>query len=165
MRRHESYLARNEPDVEHPVVFHLHGHVEFSESLVVTEDDYLDFMVNVQRKTSRAEDAVLPPKVEAALADTSLLFLGYGLRDWNLRVLLRALVAHAESTGRRTSVSVQLSPSEEVVSPARRDKALEVLTRYFGALSLSVYWGSAEEFIRDLQEAQTEYGQEHDDGD
>ena len=36
-----------DPTPANPVVFHLHGHYETEESLVLTEDDYLNFLVNV----------------------------------------------------------------------------------------------------------------------
>jgi hypothetical protein len=35
------------PTPANPVVFHLHGHIGLPESLVLTEDDYLDFLVAV----------------------------------------------------------------------------------------------------------------------
>src|SRR5690348_7977575 len=35
------------PTPANPIVFHLHGHLEVPESIVLTEDDYLDFLVAV----------------------------------------------------------------------------------------------------------------------
>jgi len=62
------------PTVANPVVFHLHGHNEAPESLVLTEDDYLDFLVNISR-----DQDLLPPRIQEALSGASLLFVGYGL--------------------------------------------------------------------------------------
>ena len=40
-----------EPTVANPVVFHLHGHMDTPESMLVTEDDYLDYVaVSRERK-------------------------------------------------------------------------------------------------------------------
>ena len=69
---------------------HLHGTLDVPESIVLTEDDYLDFLVAV----SRRED-VLPPQIQGALASTSLLFLGYKLADANFRVLHRGLISRS----------------------------------------------------------------------
>lgn len=35
-----------EPTVDEPLVFHLYGHYATKQSLVLTEDDYLDFLIN-----------------------------------------------------------------------------------------------------------------------
>lgn len=126
------------PNAANPVVFHLHGHTR-PESLVLTEDDYLDFL------SSMISDAnLLPPPVRAALARSSLLFVGYRLADWNFRVLLQRLRPSQGST----SVAVLTPPpgnSEEL-----REKAKTYLGKYFGAMRMSVYWGTAREFSRDL---------------
>ena len=56
------------PEPMKPVVFHLHGWLGIPESLVLTEDDYLDFLVAV----SRDERSLLSHEVH--LASTSSLF-------------------------------------------------------------------------------------------
>lgn len=126
------------PSRANPVVFHLHGHLEVPESLVLTEDDYLDFLVAVSR-----DDELLPHQVQRALAGTSLLFVGYRLSDWDFRVIHRGLVMAGEQSLRRLSVTVQLPRAE----PAR-----DYLDKYFGAMKVRVYWGSATEFMRELRE-------------
>jgi len=93
-----------EPTTANPLVFHLHGHDEVPESLVFTEDDYLDFLV----KISRDQD-LLPPRIHQALAET-LLFIGYSLADWSFRVISRGLVRSVTGSRRRISVTVQLPP-------------------------------------------------------
>src|SRR5207244_2407344 len=68
-----------------PVVFHFHGHSE-PESLVLTEDDYVWFLAQMIKRRD-----LLPEPISTALRDWSLLFIGYGMGDWNLRVWLRLL--------------------------------------------------------------------------
>ena len=128
------------PTVDEPVVYHLHGTLDLPESIVLTEDDYLDFLVSV----SRRED-VLPARIQGALASTSLLFLGYKLADSNFRVLHRGLVATSPPGLRRLSVAVQLPPVDS-------DTARAYLARYFTAMSVIVYWGDAGEFASTLLE-------------
>ncbi|HEX2062539.1 MAG TPA: SIR2 family protein [Thermoanaerobaculia bacterium] len=130
-----------EPTVEQPLVFHLHGMLNRPESLVLTEDDYIDFLVNI------ADTQVIPPRVREALADTMLLFIGYRLADWNFRVLYRGLVEKVDPSGRRQNLMVQLRPAD-VPSP---DAAQTYLERYFDAMSVRVFWGDARAFVQELR--------------
>jgi SIR2-like domain len=127
-----------EPTPAQPVVFHLHGCLELPESLVLSEDDYLDFLVSVSR-----DDGLLPHQIKRALAGTSLLFIGYALADWDFRVIHRGLVMAAEQSLRRLSITVQLRPSAE---------AEDYLDKYFSAMSLRVYWGTAQAFMAELHQ-------------
>src|ERR1043165_2394362 len=66
------------------MIYKMHGTVRRSEeawdSFVITEEDYITFL-------SRINNAV-PAAVLRYFSTRQFLFLGYGLRDWNLRVLL-----------------------------------------------------------------------------
>lgn len=136
-----------EPSPEEPVVFHLHGHDEFAESLVLTEDDYLDFLVSISR-----DDELLPHQVRRCLAGTSLLFVGYSLADWSFRVLFRGLVASVEQSLRRISVTVQLPPASVKDVPGSRESEIQsYLSEYFGQIEIRVYWGTAQEFMTELR--------------
>ena len=126
------------PTPANPIVFHLHGHTGVPESLVLTEDDYVDFLVAISR-----DWRLIPHQIQKALADTSLLFLGYQLADWNFRVLHRGLVMAGEQARRRLSVTVQLR---------RSDAAQAYLNKYFGSMSVRVYWGTAADFIAELSD-------------
>jgi SIR2-like domain len=132
------------PTPANPVVFHLHGHNEVPESLVLTEDDYLDFLVNI----SRQQD-LLPPRIQEALTGASLLFIGYRLADWDFRVLFRGLVTSTEGSLRRISVAVQLPPEAQEHEGLA---AQSYLTDYFEEIKVRVYWGTAQEFVSELRE-------------
>jgi hypothetical protein len=73
-----------------PVILKIHGAVDRADpegdSYVITEDHYIDFM------TRHAElSGMLPVTLAAKLRQSHFLFLGYGLRDWNLRVILQRM--------------------------------------------------------------------------
>ena len=147
LRKYPSVLEGKEgfsPSVANPVVFHLHGHDEVVESLVLTEDDYLDFLVNASRNMQK----VLPPRIQEAISN-SLLFIGYKLRDINFRVLFRGLVQSMEVGQRSLSVAVQISPPDDNVGDP--DAAREYLNKYFGSSNIQIFWGTAEEFTRELR--------------
>ncbi len=132
------------PSEERPIVFHLHGHTGNLYSMVLTEDDYLDFLINVA-----ADRDSLPSRVVQAFTDTSLLFLGYRLADANFRVVFRSLVGYLQSNFSKAHVSVQLEP--EGLSEEQMEKALDYLDSYFKELKVRVYWGACQEFAADLR--------------
>ena len=75
---------------ERPIILKLHGQVDRSperewESFVVTEDDYIDYLA----ATDLAN--LVPVTLAAKLRRSHFLFLGYGLREWNLRVILNRI--------------------------------------------------------------------------
>jgi Integrase core domain/SIR2-like domain len=94
-----------EPTVANPLVFHLHGCYQVPESLVLTEDDYLDFLVGITK-----DQQLIPPKIQQAFTGTSLLFLGYRITDWDLRILFRGIVEYMKKSIARVHISVQLVP-------------------------------------------------------
>jgi hypothetical protein len=125
------------PSVANPLVFHLHGHAGVVESLVVTEDDYLEFLGNISQ-----DKKLIPSRVAQSLAATSLLFIGYQLADWNFRVILRGLA-------RRGYTNYAVMPPPGGPDEAK-EKMLKFLTRYYGNLNIRMYWGTAKEFLSEL---------------
>ena len=137
------------PSVSNPVVYHLHGIIENAESLVLTEDDYLDFLV----KLSKNEDTILPLPIKQALSGSSLLFIGYKLEDWDFKVLFRGLVVNGERSLRRISVTVQLPPVQEGLRKYQDD--------YFNRMDIKVYWGTAKEFVKELKDKWREFSNDN----
>jgi hypothetical protein len=78
----------SETGSQRPIVYHLYGDLVALDSLVLTETDLLEFLVNVVRGAPP-----LPAYIAGQLADPqmSFLFLGFGFQRWYTRVLLHAL--------------------------------------------------------------------------
>ena len=132
------------PGPQTPVVYHLHGHRSVLDSLVLTEDDYLDFLVNMSR------DDILPPRIQEAITGSSVMFIGYSLADINFRVLFRGLLGNLEAALGKMSVAVQL-PYDD--ANPNKQKAEDYVTQYFGKMrgtELRVYWGTARSFAGEL---------------
>jgi hypothetical protein len=142
-----------EPTANEPVVFHLHGHNEVPESLVLAEGDYLDFLVNVSREQER-----IPARIQRAMASSSLLFIGYSLADWSFRVIFRGILQTTEASLRRISVTVQLPPGE--AESLEQQKKQAYLDDYFQSKQMRVYWGTAREFAADLRANWERYANE-----
>jgi hypothetical protein len=149
VKDHESVFddATFTPNYGNPVVFHFHGHLGISESLVLTEDDYLDFLVNISR-----DQLMLPARVQRALTGASLLFIGYRIADWNFRVLFRSLVGYLENSITRGHVSVQIFPLGDEASDDKKARAWDYLDKYFKKLQTRVYWGTSREFMTELRD-------------
>jgi hypothetical protein len=134
-----------QPSPEQPLIFHLFGHMDNLDTLVLTEDDYFDFLINISVNKDR-----IPIVVRHALTDTGLLFLGFHLQDWDFRVLYRTLM-NQEGRSRRkryAHVAAQINPSEDrTLDPNRARSYLET---YFEGADINVFWGSAEDFMEGL---------------
>lgn len=134
------------PDEKRPLVYCLFGQFDDIDSMVVTEDDYFDYLIGV---TSNKD--LIPGVVRRALSDTALLFLGFQLDDWNFRVLYRSIMSQQGGNRRKkySHIAAQIDPEEDrTLEP---DRARAYLEKYFGDADISIYWGSAGDFIKDLQ--------------
>jgi hypothetical protein len=72
--------------------------------LVITEEDYIEFLAFVGSN--------IPPLVKELITDSTLLFLGYGLEDWNFRAIFKGVVETLPRREQRKSFAIQRSPSE-----------------------------------------------------
>ena len=72
-----------------PVIYHLFGHADEPESLVLSENDVLDFLKAVISGSSPMPNSLLRVLKSK---EQSFLFLGFGVRRWDLRMLLKILL-------------------------------------------------------------------------
>ena len=139
---------RVEPSIKNPLVYHLYGRLDRPETLVLTENDYFDWMTAwvAARKS-------IPPSVQRALTASSLLFLGYSLDDWDFRVIFQGIKSFGSGRSNMLSqnqhVGVQLSPQSQTIEP---EAAQEYLESYFGEDKITIYWGDTRQFLDDLRE-------------
>jgi hypothetical protein len=140
--RQSQFDTGYQPDPSNPVVFHLHGHLTDPYSMVLTEDDYFDFLVNVA-----ADSKIVPQPIQQAITQSSLLFIGYRLADWNFRVLLRSLTRFMEQGTKRRHFAVMRPPA---ATEGNEQKALDYWTAYYDKLDIQVCWTTANEFLSEL---------------
>ncbi|NTW01461.1 MAG: CHAT domain-containing protein [Oscillochloris sp.] len=140
----------SEVTANRPLVYHLFGQLTDPESLVLTEDDYFSYLMSLSRNRN-----LVPKIVRGRLTETSLLFLGFRLDEWSFRVLFHSVMNREVQNRRRrnTHVAVQIDLDEH--QAAKPDQARRYLERYFGDADISIYWGSAEDFLRELAERNT----------
>ncbi len=146
------YSLEPPASAENPVVVHLFGTDNDLLSMVLTEDDYLDYLATI----SRDHEYLLPTDVNEKLASSTLLFLGYRLEDMDLKVILRGLLTHLdlEKWG-MPHVAVQLEGT--VANQAEQKEVVRFFQKYFSDSKIDVYWGSTQQFVADLYARWQEY--------
>ena len=70
----------------------MHGNFDRADKtydwFLITEEHYVDFL-------GRPETVQVPQMLATLMKKKNFLFLGYGLKDWNVRVMLRKLAHNA----------------------------------------------------------------------
>ncbi len=131
-----------EPTPEEPLVYHLYGLDQHPESLVLTEDDHLDFLANISKDTG-----AIHPRVRRALTESSLVLLGYSLADWDFKVLFRGVIKPRPQSLWKTSVAIQLEENA---------MEREYVKKYLRQVKFEVVWNDAPGFIQELYQNYTE---------
>ncbi len=147
-----------QPDETQPLVYHLFGGFQDLESLVLTEDDYFNYLINVSSRLEKASSGSNDPKALSFAALNraliqALLFLGFQIEDWNLRVMFRyimSLPGGFRKKKRKASVAAQIDLEEgNVLEP---EHARQYVEDYFQIADINIYWGKTEDFIQELQQ-------------
>jgi hypothetical protein len=135
-----------------PVVLHLFGTDADLLSMVVTEDDHLDYMARI----SHDHEFFLPVSVNERLASTTLLFLGYRMEDLDLKIIMRGLLTHLDlQRWNMLHVAVQLESSQR--DEAKEKEVIDYFQKYFSDARIDIYWGNTLQFMSDLSARWREY--------
>ena len=138
------------PSVQQPLIFHVFGNLEQPESLVLTEDDYFDFLTAVTR-AEFLKKLGIPGSVSSAFAASGWLLLGFQPDDWDFRVLLRGILKQPGNRQGEQSVrvAVQINPSEGVqIDPDRATRYIDTFFQTQG--KMTTFWGTPEAFMAQL---------------
>lgn len=96
-----------DPTEMRPLLFKMHGDLNQRESIVITDEDYITF---VQRMSDKDALHPVPQTVRYRMQKWPTLFVGYSLRDYNLRLLFRTLRWRVDTANFPTSFAVDRSP-------------------------------------------------------
>lgn len=108
-----------------PILLKLHGDLDVPESIVITEEDYLVF---IQRMADEHMHPI-PANIRARMQGWPVLFIGYSLKDFNLRLLLRSL-RWGNDTVYPLSYSVDPKPDNLIVAVQQRSGAQSITFLY-----------------------------------
>lgn len=130
-------LDRNR-NLTRTAILKLHGAVDrLSEpgtqrdSFVITEDHYIDYL------TRSDISNLVPVTLSEKLRSSSFLFLGYSLRDWNLRVILYRIWLEQQQKEDYRSWAIQMDPEE-----------LE--TRFWDERDVTIFNARLEDYIAEM---------------
>jgi hypothetical protein len=87
-----------------------------------------------------------------------MMFIGYSLSDWNLRIIMRNIAEGIKSAA-TSHCSIQVTPTG--IKPEDENKVKEYLKSYFETIqkvNLRIFWGSAIDFCQALSEKQGTIG-------
>lgn len=137
----------HKPNVANPLVFHLYGVAQSQQSLVLSEDDYFQFLINVSKDAD-----LIPTIVQRAITGSSLLLLGFRLDDWDFRVLFHFLAGYLKASQGKTHVAVQISPLSTDAPDQVKERAQAFFDKYFESKSpdIRVSWDTTADFVSKL---------------
>jgi len=98
---------RDESTPDKPFVFKLHGDIETPESIVLTDEDYIQFVL---RMGDKGNFHPVPETFRYLLKRWPTLFVGYSLLDYNLRLLFKTLRWKLDPAAFPPTYSVDPSP-------------------------------------------------------
>lgn len=134
-----------DPNPDRPLVYHLFGRLAEPKSVVLTEDNYFDYLLGVSRNND-----LIPAYVRNALRNNSLLFIGFRMDEWRFRILFRSIVdKKTELMNEYVHMAAQIEPEEgRIIDPEGARRYLEEYFKHVASINL--YWGTAEEFVKEL---------------
>jgi hypothetical protein len=123
-----------------PVILKLHGTVDRDnidgDGFVVTEDHFVDYLSGADLSS------LLPVTLAARLRKSHFLFVGYRLRDWNVRAILRRIWGERQLSYNSWAIQPAAEPLERELwrvrdvelLDTRLDEYLSVISDQLGAL-------------------------------
>jgi hypothetical protein len=133
------------------IIYKMHGSIDRQtrqwDSFVITEEDYVDFL---SRMTGQS---AIPARFMLHFRKRRFLFIGYGMRDWNLRVMFRNLktaLSHSEiEPGKEPATSIS---EDELRSWAIQSKPSELEQMLWRARKVNIYDMEIDNFIAKMRE-------------
>jgi hypothetical protein len=130
------------------VIYKMHGTVDRRlhkwDSYVITEEDYVDFLSRMTGQTA------VPALFMRHFRTRHFLFLGYGLRDWNLRVVLKNLRTILPTAA--DALDTDEEDEEELRSWAIQFRPSDLEVELWNARRVKIYDVDINEFVKRVRE-------------
>lgn len=132
------------------VLYKMHGTIEPNtakyDNFVITEEDYVEFLSRMTTNTA------VPALFYEHFRTRSFLFLGYGLGDWNLRVVLKNLDKYL--SGKRPTAD---EDDEVLPSWAMQLHPSELERRLWEKRNVSIFDLTLDDFVARMREWQAQH--------
>ena len=101
-----------DPTPQRPFIYKIHGDIECRESIVITDEDYIQFVLRMSTNDTDQEHRRYPIPLTAltCVKKWPTLFIGYSLMDYNLRLLFKTLRWKVDKANFPSTYSVDRSP-------------------------------------------------------
>ncbi len=129
----------HKPTPTEPLVFHLFGLDTDASSLLLTEDDYLQFLVAVSQENGKENDPI-PGLVRQAMSTSAPVLLGYEMSSWAFRVLFWGLIRPA-TMKHRGVCCLHVEPTEV---------EKQFFQEYLKKAEFEVFWGDVGTYTQEL---------------
>jgi hypothetical protein len=134
------------PSEQRPLVYHLFGFEKYPATMVLSEADYLDFLLRITQDTDK-QNPIIPLYLSGKLSSSSLVLAGYRLQDWDFRVLYRIV---RDSPLHPFSMLVQIDP-RQMSGISDSDEARKYLEEYLHE-TFKIQWSNPNDFVNQLWE-------------
>jgi len=104
--------VKEDPTAGQPILFKMHGDIRTKKNIVITDEDYITF---VQRMAEKDACHPVPQTIRTKMVREVTLFVGYSLRDYNLRLLFQTLRWGVDACQRPETYSVDIHPDPLIV--------------------------------------------------
>jgi hypothetical protein len=99
----KDYVEDITPPVTNPFIFKIHSDVDDpTQSMVITDEDYIQFILRMI--TGNGQNDPIPRVFRSHMPIWPMLFIGFSLLDYNLRLLFQLLSWQLQAPGRSYSV-------------------------------------------------------------
>jgi hypothetical protein len=149
------------PTPTNPAVVHLYGLEDYTNTLILSEDDYMNFLMNAVEEINSQD--YFPSYLRGALPESSLILIGYHMQDWDFRTLFRfgSRVRKAEAVDDEITPSIAIQFKPTLGRKEIEDRSLQYLEKYFAKRNFRVKWTGAEEFVYELWDTWNRYIRDH----
>src|SRR4030095_7008164 len=128
------------------VIYKMHGTVHRItkewDSYVITEEDYVNFLSRMTGQTA------VPAQFMRHFRARHFLFMGYGLNDWNLRVVLNNLRSVLPG---ETSAADEVNEEEELRSWAIQFRPSDLEVELWNARNVRIYDVDINQFVQRMR--------------
>lgn len=138
------------------VLYKMHGCISKPQGkgLVITEEDYINFLTNALNEDDH--DKTLLNYIKSEFGYRTILFVGYSLSDWNFRAIFKATVEKHKDRDFR-SYAVQFRDPAQPMSALEKVR-WESEANFWNEKKVDILMADAHEFMKDLLKVVREQG-------
>ena len=132
-------------------LYKIHGCISQPEQhgLVITEEDYINFLMNALASPDSRKKIL--GRVKALMEQSTILFVGYSLSDWNFRAIFKAT---AESRVNNDYKSYAVQRRDPRKAGTKTDEAFwKAMSDFWAKKNVQILNAQASDFMKDLFDA------------